>query len=196
MFIFAAAALIATAAAPSIDDSRVQGKLLPVARAALARALADAGLLRAVVTSTERSVRRQIELMLPQFRVAAAGRRKLVYGPMGQAVYQRWRELRAARPRPSRAKLQAALERRLQELLDEHEGPRNELQHLAGGATAAFDVAPWSIADRAAFEAAVRRSALFVRCIFPGQGTEQAYHLEVFRDGAPAPEADCNRAFR
>jgi hypothetical protein len=189
-----ASALFLVAAA-AIDESGVSVKLIPHARSVLQQVLADARLDSARITSTERTYDKQVELMLPQFEAAAAGRRRLVYGEVGTRLYERYLELVEA-GRPKAAPLRAELVAKLRALIESYPGPRHELQHLPLGATFAFDVAPSSLRDGRAFRAALRRSRLVVRCIFPGQGGEDAFHLEVARDGSALSGAGhCNSPF-
>lgn len=68
------------------------------------------------------------------------------------------------------------------------------LQHLPGCAN--FDVDPATVSDQAAFKAALKADRRVIRCIFPGQKSEKAFHIEVSRSGKELTEGrHCNDAF-
>ena len=139
--------------------------------------LRAAGLTRAVVSSTSRSPASQARVMFNNIVAKGVAAQKRLYGPSGDKVIDVFVAAKAAGKTADEIK--AAMEARIIEV-----GPSNVSHHAADPKVLnVFDVAPSSIANRAAFELAVRSDARVKKFLVPP--SDPGYHLEI-----PQPNGD------
>ena len=145
--------------------------------AVLTAILTAAGLTKATITSTQRTAEDQARAMFANIRQKGVASQKELYGDNGDQVIDAY--VAANDAGKSDDEIKAAMLAKINEL-----GPGNVSKHAADPAKLnVIDVAPSSIANRAAFEAAVRADKRVSRFLTPQDG-DPAYHLEVPQPGA------------
>ena len=145
-------------------------------RSVLADILRASGLKRAVISSTSRSPAAQARVMYNNIVSKGVAAQKSLYGPFGDQVIDVYVASHAAGKSPDQIK--ADMEAKIIAL-----GPTNVSHHAADpNVLNVFDVAPTSIANRAAFEQAVRADARVKKFLVPP--SDPGYHLEI-----PQPQA-------
>ena len=133
--------------------------------------LKAAGLTRAVISSTSRSPGQQARVMYNNIVATGVAAQKSLYGPAGDKVIDVYVASKAARRTPDQIK--ADMEAKIIEI-----GPTNVSHHASDpNVLNVFDVAPSSVANRAAFEQAVRSDARVKKFLVPPN--DPGYHLEI-----------------
>ena len=106
---------------------------------------------------------------------------KRLYGRYGDQVIDAY--VAAKAEGKSEMEIRAAMVAKINEL-----GPTNVSKHLADpNVLNVIDVSPNSIADREAFEAAVRADPRVSKFLTPSDG-DPAYHIEIPQNTTPATE--------
>ena len=137
--------------------------------------LHSAGLRRCLVTSTARTPADQARVMFNNLERYGADHQRKLYASPGRRVIDVYVEQKARGATPERIK--QAME---QCVLDT--GPSRVSRHVADPAQRnVIDIAPSSITDRGAFEAAVRADKRLALFLTPPQ--DPAYHLEIVQAG-------------
>jgi hypothetical protein len=150
--------------------------------------LATAGLRDAVVTSEQRSFQRQAELMLSEAEAAdREGKHRPRYDIQAREVMQLRDEFLDG-AHTNREDYVARMVSKIDELVSHYGDERRTMQHLADGRNRAFDVKPPEDDARAsAFRRAIESDRRVIRCIFPKEFGEHAFHIEVSRTGELRP---------
>jgi hypothetical protein len=137
--------------------------------------LRAAGLRECLVSSTSRNPFDQARVMFNNLEKYGAPHQKKLYARGGQQVIDVYSEYKADGASP--AEIRAAMERKINAI-----GPTKVSRHASDPTVLnVFDVAPSSIHDRAAFEAAVRADDRVEYFLVPPR--DPGYHLEI-----PQPE--------
>ena len=143
----------------------------PFSQIVLREILRAAGLKRAVVSSTSRSPADQARVMFGNIVAKGVAAQKNLYGPSGDKVIDVYVASKAAGKSPDQIK--ADMTSKIIEV-----GPTNVSHHAADPSVLnVFDVAPSSIANRVAFEQAVRRDPRVKKFLVPP--SDPGYHLEI-----------------
>ena len=133
--------------------------------------LRAAELVRAVISSTSRSPGQQARVMYSNIVAKGVAAQKKLYGPAGDQIIDVYVASKAAHKTPDQIK--ADMEAKIVEI-----GPTNVSHHASDpNVLNVFDVAPSSIANRAAFEQAVRGDARVKKFLVPPN--DPGYHLEI-----------------
>ena len=133
--------------------------------------LRAAGLKRAVVSSTSRSPGQQARVMYNNIVATGVAAQKRLYGAAGDQIIDVYVASKAARKTPDQIK--ADMEAKIVEI-----GPTAVSHHASDPKILnVFDVAPSSVANRAAFEQAVRADARVKKFLVPPN--DPGYHLEI-----------------
>lgn len=145
-------------------------------REVLTGILRRAGLSRVIITSTSRDASEQARVMFQNLENFGVAHQKKLYGPSGDQVIEVYRQAKASgKPADTIRQLMT------QEIL--RIGPTRVSRHAADPRVLnVFDVAPSSVANRAAFEQAVRAEPRVAKFLVPP--TDPGYHLEI-----PQPQA-------
>lgn len=130
--------------------------------------LRAAGLTSATITSGRRNSYDQARIMYSNIEQYGIAHQKNLYGSQGDTVIDVYDSLK--RNGKSEAEIRTAMQRKIDEI-----GCSNVSNHCS--TRDVFDVAPSSISNQAAFEAAVRASPAVRRFIPPP--TDPAYHIEL-----------------
>ena len=140
-------------------------------RQVLKEILRAAGLTRAVVSSTSRSPADQARVMFNNIVAKGVAAQKSLYGPSGDRVIDVYVASKAAGKSPEQIKADMTV--KIIEV-----GPTNVSHHAADpNVLNVFDVAPSSIANRVAFELAVRADRRVRKFLVPP--SDPGYHLEI-----------------
>ena len=138
--------------------------------------LQAAGLTSALITSTARTPAEQARVMFNNVVASSVLKQKRLYAAAGDAVIDEYVKAKKAGRTP--IEIKAAMEAKIIAL-----GPTKVSHHAADpNVLCVFDVAPSSIAKKAAFEKAVRADKRVKKFIVPP--LDPAYHLEI-----PQPSA-------
>ena len=138
--------------------------------------LQAAGLTSALITSTARTPAEQARVMFNNIVASSVLKQKRLYAAAGDAVIDEYVKAKKAGRTP--IEIKAAMEAKIIAL-----GPTKVSHHAADpNVLCVFDVAPSSIAKKAAFEKAVRADKRVKKFIVPP--LDPAYHLEI-----PQPSA-------
>ena len=133
--------------------------------------LRAAGLKKAVISTTSRSPADQARVMFNNIEEKGVAAQKSLYGPFGDQVIDVYVASKAAGKTPDQIK--ADMTARIVAV-----GPTNVSHHAADpNVLNVFDVAPSSIANRAAFEQAVRADVRVKKFLVPP--SDPGYHLEI-----------------
>lgn len=145
-------------------------------REVLTGILRRAGLSRVIITSTSRDASDQARVMFQNLEKFGVAHQKRLYGPSGDQVIEVYRQAKAGgKPADTIRQLMT------QEIL--RIGPTRVSRHAADPRVLnVFDVAPSSVANRAAFEQAVKAEPRVAKFLVPP--TDPGYHLEI-----PQPQA-------
>ncbi|HEX6747715.1 MAG TPA: transglycosylase SLT domain-containing protein [Longimicrobium sp.] len=171
----------AGSAAPS--DARVDfaerarpDAVTPYSLGVLKGILRSAGLRRCLVSSTQRPPAEQARVMFDNLERHGVEHQKKLYARAGREVIDVYAEAKARGAAPDQVK--AAMERKIIAI-----GPTKVSRHASDPRVLnVFDVAPSSITDRAAFEAAVRSEPRVAFFLTPPR--DPGYHLEIPQPGA------------
>ena len=143
----------------------------PFSKTVLQDILRAAGLKRAVISSTSRRPADQARVMFNNIVAKGVAAQKNLYGPFGDKVIDVFVASKAAGK--TSEQIQADMTAKIIEL-----GPTNVSHHAADpNVLNVFDVAPSSIANRAAFEQAVRADVRVKKFLVPP--SDPGYHLEI-----------------
>lgn len=133
--------------------------------------LQAAGLTSALITSTARTPAEQARVMFNNIMASSVLKQKRLYAAAGDAVIDEYVKAKKAGRTP--IEIKAAMEAKIIAL-----GPTKVSHHAADpNVLCVFDVAPSSIAKKAAFEKAVRADKRVKKFIVPP--LDPAYHLEI-----------------
>ena len=133
--------------------------------------LQAAGLTSALITSTARTPAEQARVMFNNIVASSVLKQKRLYAAAGDAVIDEYVKAKKAGRTP--IEIKAAMEAKIIAL-----GPTKVSHHAADpNVLCVFDVAPSSIAKKAAFEKAVRADKRVKKFIVPP--LDPAYHLEI-----------------
>ena len=137
--------------------------------------LQKAGLTSALITSTARTPADQARVMFNNILGTSVARQKQLYAAAGDAVIDEYVKAKKAGKTP--VEIKAAMEAKIIAL-----GPTSVSHHAADpNVLCVFDVAPSSIAKKAAFEKAVKADKRVKKFIMPP--VDPAYHLEIPQPG-------------
>lgn len=160
----------------SVGSNADPEALTPYSLRVLKEILRAAGLRACTISSTSRSPSEQARVMFNNLERHGAAHQKKLYGRGGDQVIDVYSQYKAQGATPEQVK--AAMERKIVAI-----GPTKVSRHASDPRVLnVFDVAPSSIRDRPAFEAAVRadkRVSFFLTP--PG---DPGYHLEIPQPGA------------
>lgn len=138
--------------------------------------LQAAGLSSALITSTARTPADQARVMYANIVRTGVARQKQLYAAAGDMVIDEY--VKAKRAGKTEVEIKAAMEAKIIAI-----GPTKISHHAADpNILCVFDVAPSSIAKKAAFEKAVRADRRVKKFLMPP--VDPAYHLEI-----PQPSA-------
>lgn len=130
-----------------------------------------AGLSSAVISSTSRTPTDQARVMFNNIVSKGVAAQKKLYAAAGDAVIDEYVKAKKAKKTPTEIK--AAMEAKIIEI-----GPTKVSHHASDpNILCVFDVAPSSIAKKAAFEKAVKADKRVKRFITPP--LDPGYHLEI-----------------
>jgi hypothetical protein len=133
--------------------------------------LQAAGLNSAQISSTARPPSEQARVMFNNIESTGVAAQKRLYAAAGDAVIDEYVKAKAAKKTPTEIK--AAMEAKIIEV-----GPTKVSHHAADpNVLCVFDVAPSSIAKKAAFEKAVRADKRVSKFLLPP--LDPGYHLEI-----------------
>ena len=166
------------APAPAPGDPRVDfgtnanpGAVTAYSRRVLGDILKASGLRRCLISSTSRDPADQARVMYDNLERHGVEHQKTLYGRYGDLVIDVYAERKAAGDSPER--IRAAMERKIIAV-----GPTRVSRHASEpGVLNVFDVAPSSITDRPAFEAAVRAERRVELFLTPPR--DPGYHMEI-----------------
>ena len=140
-------------------------------RTVLKSILRKAGLPSALITSTARTPAQQARVMFDNIQTHGVAHQKALYAAAGDQVIDVFVALEAQGKTP--AEIKAGMEQKILEV-----GPSKVSRHLADPKVLnVVDVAPSSIANKAAFRQAVRDETRVNKFLAPPQ--DPAYHLEI-----------------
>ena len=138
--------------------------------------LQAAGLNSALITSTARTPADQARVMYANIVKTGVARQKQLYAAAGDLVIDEY--VKAKKAGKTEVEIKAAMEAKIIAV-----GPTRISHHAADpNVLCVFDVAPSSIAKKAAFEKAVKADKRVKKCLMPP--VDPAYHLEI-----PQPSA-------
>ena len=138
--------------------------------------LQAAGLTSALITSTARTPADQARVMYANIVKTGVARQKQLYAAAGDMVIDEY--VKAKKAGKTEVEIKAAMEAKIIAI-----GPTKISHHAADpNILCVFDVAPSSIAKKAAFEKAVRADKRVKKFLLPP--VDPAYHLEI-----PQPSA-------
>ncbi len=138
--------------------------------------LQAAGLNSALISSTSRTPADQARVMFNNIEATSVAAQKRLYAAAGDAVIDAYSAAKSARKTP--IEIKAAMEAKIIAL-----GPTKVSHHAADpNVLCVFDVAPSSIANKPAFERAVRADKRVKKFITPP--LDPGYHLEIPQPGA------------
>lgn len=141
-------------------------------RDVLSDILQESGNSSATITSTARTVEDQARIMYGNIERDGVAEQKRLYGVNGDKVIDAY--VAAKAEGLDEMGIRARMVAKINEL-----GPTNVSKHLADpNVLNVIDVSPASIADREAFEAAVRADPRVSKFLTPGDG-DPAYHIEI-----------------
>ena len=133
--------------------------------------LGAAKLTSCIISSTARSPTDQARVMYNNIIATSVQKQKKLYAAAGDAVIDEYVKAKAAGKTPTEIK--AAMEVKINEI-----GPTKVSHHASDpNVLCVFDVAPSSIANKAAFEKAVRADKRVIKFITPPD--DPGYHLEI-----------------
>jgi hypothetical protein len=151
--------------------------LTDFSRGVLTDILRAAGLARAVLSSTSRSPSEQARVMFANLERQGIDAQRKLYKEPGRKVIEVYRQAKLAGKSP--AEVQALMTAEIVRL-----GPTTVSRHAADPKILnVFDVAPSSIANRAAFEAKVRAEPRVAKFLLPPN--DPGYHLEIPQPQGP-----------
>src|SRR5688500_9046729 len=137
--------------------------------------LQAAGLSTALISSTARTPADQARVMFNNIVATSVVAQKKLYAAAGDLVIDEYVKAKAARKTP--IEIKAAMEAKIISI-----GPTKVSHHAADpNILCVFDIAPSSIAKKAAFEKAVRADRRVKKFILPP--VDPAYHLEIPQPG-------------
>lgn len=137
--------------------------------------LQKAGLTSATISSTARTPADQARVMFNNIVGTSVARQKQLYAAAGDLVIDEYVKAKKAGKTP--VEIKAAMEAKIIEL-----GPTKVSHHAADpNVLCVFDVAPSSIAKKAAFEKAVKADKRVKKFITPP--LDPGYHLEIPQPG-------------
>lgn len=177
-----AAVLLTSAGAALAAEPELTGRSVPErARAVLLDILKQAKLESAQVTSTTRTVAEQAKVMFDFVNKNGFDAALELYGPHGDAIIKVCAASYKQHAKCTDPVLPQMVEetRRQIELLQKQGDSRTELMHTSD-THFTIDIAPDSIADRSAFEAAVAADRRVSRFLKPPLD-KNSYHLEIPR---------------
>jgi WXG100 family type VII secretion target len=141
-------------------------------RGVLSDILEESGNSSATITSTARTVEDQARIMYGNIERDGVAEQKRLYGSNGDKVIDAYVAAKAE------GLDEMGIRTRMVEKINEL-GPTNVSKHLADpNVLNVIDVSPNSIADREAFEAAVRADPRVSKFLTPSDG-DPAYHIEI-----------------
>lgn len=130
-----------------------------------------AGLTSALISSTARTPAEQARVMYNNIEATGVAAQKKLYAAAGDLVIDEYVKAKKAKKTPTEIK--AAMEAKILAL-----GPTKISHHAADpGVLCVFDVAPSSVANKAAFEKAVRADKRVSKFLTPP--LDPGYHLEI-----------------
>ena len=133
--------------------------------------LTAAGLTSCTISSTARSPTDQARVMYNNIVGTSVAAQKKLYAAAGDLIIDEYVKAKAANKTP--AQIQAAMEAKINEI-----GPTKVSHHAADpNVLCVFDVAPSSIANKPAFEKAVRNDQRVSKFLLPPD--DPGYHLEI-----------------
>jgi hypothetical protein len=133
--------------------------------------LQAAGLNSALITSTARTPADQARVMYANIVKTGVAKQKQLYAAAGDLVIDEY--VKAKKAGKTEVEIKAAMEAKIISV-----GPTRVSHHAADpNVLCVFDVAPSSIAKKAAFEKAVRADKRVKKFILPP--VDPAYHLEI-----------------
>lgn len=133
--------------------------------------LQEAGLSSAIISSTSRTPADQARVMFNNIETTGVAAQKRLYAAAGDSVIDEYAKAKRARKTP--IEIKAAMEAKIIAV-----GPTKVSHHAADpNILCVFDVAPSSIANKAAFEKAVRADRRVSKFITPP--LDPGYHLEI-----------------
>ena len=134
--------------------------------------LQAAGLNSALISSTARTPADQARVMFNNIESTGVAAQKKLYAAAGDAVIDEYVKAKAAKKTP--IEIKAAMEAKIIAI-----GPTKVSHHAADpNVLCVFDVAPSSIAKKAAFEKAVRANKRVSKFLTPADN-DPGYHLEI-----------------
>lgn len=143
----------------------------PFSQQVLRDIMRRAGISRLVISSTSRNPAEQARVMFNNLERFGVAHQKALYGPAGDQVIEVYRQAKATGHNATTIKARMA-----QEII--RIGPTRVSRHAADPTVLnVFDVAPSSVARKAAFEQAVRAESRVSKFITPP--TDPGYHLEI-----------------
>ena len=138
--------------------------------------LQKAGLTSATISSTARTPADQARVMFNNIEATSVAKQKQLYAAAGDLVIDEYVKAKKAGKTP--VEIKAAMEAKINEI-----GPTKISHHAADpNVLCVFDVAPSSIAKKAAFEKAVTADKRVKKFIKPP--LDPGYHLEIPQPGA------------
>src|SRR5215212_2025731 len=133
--------------------------------------LQAAGLTSALISSTARTPSEQARVMFNNIEATGVAAQKKLYAAAGDLVIDEYVKAKKAKKTP--IEIKAAMEAKIIEV-----GPTKVSHHAADpNILCVFDVAPSSIAKKAAFEKAVRADKRVKKFLMPP--LDPGYHLEI-----------------
>ena len=143
----------------------------PLSLQVLEDILTASGLTSCIISSTARSPADQARVMFNNIVATSVAAQKKLYAAAGDLVIDEYLKAKAAGKTPTEIK--AAMEAKINEL-----GPTKVSHHAADpNVLCVFDVAPSSIANKSAFEKAVRKDKRVSKFLLPPD--DPGYHLEI-----------------
>ena len=137
--------------------------------------LQKAGLTSATISSTARTPAEQARVMFSNIETTSVAKQKQLYAAAGDLVIDEYVKAKKAGKTP--VEIKAAMEAKINEL-----GPTKISHHAADpNVLCVFDVAPSSIAKKAAFEKAVKADKRVKKFLMPP--LDPGYHLEIPQPG-------------
>lgn len=131
----------------------------------------EAGLSSAIISSTSRTPADQARVMYNNIETTGVAAQKRLYAAAGDSVIDEYVKAKKARKTP--IEIKAAMEAKIIAV-----GPTKVSHHAADpNILCVFDVAPSSIANKSAFEKAVRADRRVSKFITPP--LDPGYHLEI-----------------
>ncbi|HEX6289290.1 MAG TPA: peptidoglycan-binding protein [Herpetosiphonaceae bacterium] len=145
--------------------------LTPYSRRVLEDILRSAGLKSAMISSTSRDPSNQARVMYNNLEQYGVEHQKRLYGAAGDQVIDVYARSKAVNK--SADQIKADMERKIREI-----GPTNVSRHASDPQVLnVFDIAPSSIANKPAFERAVRADRRVTKFLVPPD--DPGYHLEI-----------------